>query len=519
MSHPSSIGAGIRHKVYDAATALVAGTISVFSPGRAAMYRHHRRMYRTYAAGELTGPNQNFRPRPRSADADIRRGLKNIIGRCRDQAQNNPYISGSIKRIVNNAVRRGIRPQFQFRDAGDRLDSRANRAWERLFMRWSRYADLTGHDSYWALQRLVLSHMWFDGEVLIHRAWDDSIPGVPPLRLELLERDHLATMVDGRLESGNIARGGIEYDEATGRPVAYHLYPYHPGDTMITMAMAPVRIPAADIIHVYDRQRISQTIGVPWIVAIVMEAYDLEDYRAYERIGAKLAAAFGLFVKTNYPELAGPGIGIRPGEDVSFEDLPDYIEPGRIQALPPGTDVTVASHNRPGNQYEPYVKESRRAQSVGAGISYESYANDYTDASYSSTRSGALEERLSYGGMQFFLDEKLNDRVCAWFVEAAWLAGLNPSPMPGYRFDPNPYLEAVTHQDPGWSWVDPLKDGRASQLRVQEVLSTRRREAAAQGYDWDELLDEAMDEERRLTPLLRLRRQNQDLEDSNATTA
>jgi len=497
-------------RVYDAATALVAGTISVFSPGRAAQYRLHRDIYRSYVAGEKSGANANFRPRPKSADADIRRGIKLIIGRCRDQAQNNPYISGSIRRICNNAIRRGIKPQFRFM-AGDRLDTNANRAWEKMFGRWARYADVTGHDSFWALQRLALAHMWFDGEFFVHRTWDTSINGVVPLRLELLERDHLDTSIHGELNNGNIAKNGIEIDPSTGKPVAYHLFPVHPGDTTPgAITQDSVRVPAEDIIHVFDRQRISQTTGVPWIVAIVMESYDLEDYRAYERIGAKLAAAFGLFVKSSYPELAGGGIGQQPGTQNSDDSLPDYIEPGRIQTLPPGTDITIASHNRPGTQYEPYVKESRRAQSVGAGISYESYANDYTDASYAAARSGALEERLSYSGMQFFINEKLNDRVAAWFVEASWLAGMNPSPLDNFRFDPYPYLEAVTHQDPGWTWVDPLKDGKASQLKIQEVLSTRRREAAAQGYDWDDLLDEAIDEERRLGPLIELRRKNEE---------
>jgi len=505
---------GFRTKVYDAVTALVSLPISIFSPGRSAMYRHYRQMYRTFIAGELTGPNQNFRPGSRSADAEIKRGLKTILGRCRDQAQNNPSIAGNIRRIANNVIRSGIRPQFQFRDSEDKLDTNINRAWEKLFMRWARYSDVAGHDSFWAQQRLALSHMWIDGEYFIHRVWDTSIPGVVPLRLELLERDHLNTSIDGELDNGNIARQGVEQDPVSGKPIAYHLFPNHPGDYQYgSLVQDSRRILAEDIIHVFERQRISQSLGVPWIVSIVMEAFDLEDYRSFERIGAKLAAAFGIFVKTNYPDLGGPGLGVQPGAEnsewpTSWKDMPDYIEPGRIQTLPYGTDIAIASHNRPGNQYEPYVKESRRTQSVGLGMSYEASANDYSDASYSSTRSGALEERLSYQGQQFFIDEKMNDKVAAWFIEAAWMAGLNPMPMPGFRFDPYPYLEAVQHQDPGWSWVDPYKDGQGSKLKIDNFLSTYRREAAAQGVDFDEMLVDAIDLEEKLTPLYEARAKN-----------
>jgi lambda family phage portal protein len=503
-------------KVFNAVTALGAGVLSPFSPRRAFLYRRQRGAYRTYVAGQTDGANQNFRPRPRSADADIKRGLKTIIGRCRDQAQNNPSIHGAIRRITNNAVRSGIRPQFQFRNAAGSLDSSGNRSWELLFARWARYADITAKKSLWKMQRLILSQMWADGEVLIHRVWDDSIPGIPPLRLELLERDHLNLLIDGVQANGNLARQGKEYDRR-GQCVAYHLFPHHPGDYQAgTATLRSDRIPASEIIDVYDQERISQTMGVSWLAAIVMEAYDLEDYRAYERIGAKLAAAFGIFVKSNYPDIGHPGIGLQqvPGQPTAAEwptdwaNMPDYIEPGRIQSIPFGTDVVIASHNRPGTQYEPYVKESRRTQSTGLGMSYEAFGNDYTDASYSSTRSGSLEERLSYQGMQFFLDEEVNQKIAAWFIEAAWLSGLNPTALANFSRNPYPHLEAVQSQNPGWTWVDPLKDGQASQLKISEAMSTRRREASAQGVDWDETLVELMEEETLLTELYALRAKN-----------
>lgn len=468
---------------------------------------------RDYVAGSAIGPNQNFRPRPRSADFDIRRAVATIVGRCRDQAKNNPSIAGAIRRIVNNAVRFGIRPQFQFKAADGRLDSQGNRAWETLFARWARYADATGKKSYWKMQRLGLAQMWPDGGFFLHRVFDDSIPGIPPLRLEMLERDHIDRTVDGPLSNGNTARGGREFDDM-GRLVAIHLFRHHPGDYQAgRSSLRSERIPASELIDVYDQEWISQTMPVPWLAAVVIEAYNLSEFRDYAMIAAKLETAFGMFIKSNYPDTGFPGIGLQqvPGQAAGSEwpttwaNMPDYIEPGRIQSIPYGTDIVFPGNQRPGPQYEPFVKESRRQQSVGFGMSYEAYANDYTDASYSSARSGSLEERLSYQGLQFFLDEEMNQKVAAWFVESAWIAGLNPTPMPGFRFDPYPYLEAVTPQNPGWTWVDPRADGQASELKIKNALSTHRREAAAQGIDWDESLAELIDEERSLLELDRVR--------------
>lgn len=507
--------ATFRIKTYDAFTALVGGTISLVSPGRAARYRYGRESYRTYVAGQADGANQNFKPRNKSADSEIKRAHKLVLARARDQAQNNSYISGAINKICNNVVRNGIRPQFNIKKKSI-IDTATNKALEKLWARWAKYADISGDDSFASLQRLILRHLWVDGEILIHRVFDDSLKGIVPLRLEIIECDHLDTRVDGIMTNGNLARRGIEYDKLTGAKVAFHILDQHPGDISYTGRQgASRRISADDMIHVFDRERASQTRGISWFVAIIMESYDLSEYKATERIGARLAAAFGVFVKSNYPDMGGTmgGLGLTPGETSAapgWGDLPKYMESGRIQGLPQGTDITVASHNRPGTQYEPFVRESVRGQSTGTGMSYESYSNDYTAASYSSARSASLEERLSYGHQQTFLNEKVNAKVLSWFMDAAFVAGLTP-PLPGYGFDPLPYKEAHSWQTPGWAWVDPLKDSSAADKGIANVTTTRTKTASQKGDDWEEILDEAIREEEALRPLYEKRLANQKL--------
>ena len=474
---------------------------------------------RGYQAGDATGANRNFRPRRSTGDADIKRGMRLVIDRCRDQAINNPSIRGAIRRIVNNAVRDGIAPRFRFRDRAGNLDSAANRAWEALFNRWAIYAGLNRRQSLWTLQRLALSTMWSDGEFYVHRTYDDRIPGIPPLRLEFIERDMLATHIDGDLPSGNLARCGKELDRRTGEFVAYHFLTQHPGDyNAAGYRHETRRVPASEIIDVHEADRISQTMGISWLASLVMESFDLQEYRDYERIGAKLAAAFGVFVRNNNPT-ANPlgGIGVVPGQTghdwpgswgSCVNPLPDYIEPGRIQALPLNTDIVIASHNRPGGAYAPYVTESRRTQSTGLGISYEAFANDYTGASYSSARSGALEERLTYQGLQFFLSEAVLDPIVRWFIESAWAAGLNPSPMPGFADNPWPWLESFVQSNPGWQWVDPNNDASASKLKIDNALSSRHRETMQAGVDFDAIVDELILEEEKLARLYELRAAN-----------
>ncbi len=484
-----------RQKIFDGWTNTIGGAIGLFSPKRALNYRSDRMRYRAYAAATKTGPNGYWRPKSRSGDAELQKGYQIILGRCRELAQNNPFIKGAIRKIINNTIRNGIHPQMNLKDANGNIDQDRNEAIEQEWKRWQRreIADVSGHDSIAGIQKIALRHVWIDGEFLLHRVINPNPRrGELPLQIELLECDHLDNLKDGILSNGNIVKRGIEMDAATGRPLFYHISKDHPGDYYYRPRHDTLKIPASDIIHVYDRERASMTRGVSWMVSVAMEAYDFADYQSYERIGAKLAAAFGVFVKSQFPEVFGGNgnpLGGRPvnqsGYGSDINELPDFIEPGRIQKLPYGTDITIASHKRPGDSYEPYVRTSLRGQSVGVGLSYEAFSNDYSEASYSSARSATLEERLSYKGMQFFLNEQMNGPLMAWFLEALYFA----NKLPGYKKRAFYFNSAAGWQEPGWGWVDPIKDANAAGKEISLYLNNRHNLSAQRGIDWEANMD------------------------------
>lgn len=501
----------IYESLYNGLTRMVAGGLALLSPALGLSYLIGRETYRSYTAGSMRGPNKRWMPRNRSGDAEIRQDHKLIMSRCRDLARNNPYIKGILIKICNNVVRTGIRPQARVRKKDGSLDVELNKALEAWWRKWSRkkHVDVAGHDSLASIQKLVLRHIWTDGEVLVHRVWDRSLlkKGVVPFRLEVLECDMLADFIDGDLGNGITARRGIGFNKK-GRPVKYFILPAHPGDYQSLSSRSNViEIDASDISHVYEKERASQTRGVSWFAAIIMEAFDLSDYQSFERIGAKLAAAFGIFVKTQYPELLGGGISPLAGTGQDpVSKLPDYIEPGRIQSLPVGTEIQIASHNRPGQTYEPYVKSSLKGLSAGVTTSYSSFSNDYSDSSYSADRAAKLEERLSYGGQQGFLNEKLNEDLWQWFCEGVFLSGL--APLADFATEPERYTEAAEFQVPGWTWVDPLKDSKAAETDLNNSITTRKKLLAARGDDFDETIEQLVYEEEQLLNLNKLKAEN-----------
>lgn len=301
-------------KFYNATSSLIGAAIATVSPERAARYRQGRMLYRAYAAGSSRDADHAFGPRLGSADAAVKKAWPLVTARCRDQVENNPLISGAVERISQNVVRGGIIPKFRFKKAGGAAATKTNALWAESFRRWMRYCELTGHEDWASVQRLILRHMWSDGGCLVHRVYDDSLPGINPLRLELLKLDQLDSLVDGPMKNGTIARKGIEYHAVTGRPVAYHLYASHPGDYLSWSRRETRRIPAGDIIHVWDRKRISQYSGISWLVAVVMEAYRMEDFRHITQDAARLQTIFGAFLKSSFPALQlGAGL-YRPAE-------------------------------------------------------------------------------------------------------------------------------------------------------------------------------------------------------------
>lgn len=268
---------------------------------------------------------------------------------------------------------------------------------------------IEGHFKDWAeadevqfydLQKLFVRHMWIEGEFFLHRFFDHDLlkRGLCPLGLEILETDFLDSSINAVSENGNTIKGGIEYNRL-GRPVAYHLFKEHPGESIWGTSFGDThRIPATEVKHVFHKRRASQGRGVSWLASIIMEMRDFSEYQTNERIASRLAAAFGIFIESPYPEhqIRHPFDGIEEDNVPSISDIPKYLEPGRIDVLPTGMKISSAQFNRPGQTYEPFTKTSLKSASTGTPLSYENFSNDYEGATYSSARQAVLEEMLGY---------------------------------------------------------------------------------------------------------------------------
>jgi lambda family phage portal protein len=301
----------------------------------------------------------------------------------RDLVRNNGLAKRAVNVIVTNTIGWGIAPKPV---GPHRQEAR------RLWNDWaaSTACDYDGLLPLAGVQAMALRTVVNSGAALVAMTVDsEAEEGTIPLRLRVLEPDYLDTSKDGALPNG---RGrisqGIEID-ARGRRVAYHLYQEHPGATNRLVSDSR-RVPADEVLHIYDPDRPGALQGVPWAAAAMPKLNDLEEYEDAALMQKKIAAMFAAFVEDI--DGLGAGVGELPGgEEADSEDaeLLETFEPGQIQYLPSGKKITFATPPQHAD-HDQFTKGAARRIAAAYDITYEDLTGDYSQVNYSSARMARL---------------------------------------------------------------------------------------------------------------------------------
>jgi lambda family phage portal protein len=470
---------GIGRTIYNTWTGLRAGLMAMRSPRAAIAYVADRERYLSYKAASKTGANRAWRGDRKSADATIALEWKEVVYRARDLVKNSPYVSGALEKICDNVVYTGIRPQFTITKDSGEVDRVAARKLERIYKRWAKAVRMVEK------MELGLRHLWSDGEYLINFYVDIKLldKGLPPLNFELLEADHLDSSVHGSLAGGNVARRGIEYTPG-GEVVAYHVFPQHPGDTGSYRAMADSRrIDAKYVEHVFARKRISQSRGISWLASIIMHMRNFDEYQDSEQTAMRLLSAFGFFIETPFSDLETPlgGVGLNPETPASADAQikpGDFIEAGQVVSMPLGSKVNAAGFDRPGSNYEAWVKSQLRGASTGMGTSYETFTGDLTETTYSGGRAGERAQQRGFRRQQAILNREHNDPIVERWLGMVELGGFMA--LAGVDVE-------TDWLNPGWPWVDPRNDAQAAKIEYEMGLTTLTKLCADRGLDFEEI--------------------------------
>jgi len=450
-----------------------------------------RHASRFMEAAKVDDLNAGWNPVNYSADAVLRQELPRVRARSRYLAVNSPHFRRFLKLCEENVVGvDGIILRMRVTDAITRdgqiiMDKVGNRLIEEAWWKWNKrqYASYNHRDTFLAIQRLCITGVARDGEIFIRKIRGDS---KNPFRfsLQLIEPDHVDVAYNQELGGGAYIRMGIEYD-ARDRVTAYHVYDRHPGDRIANaMQMTNrVRVPTSDMVHLFVRERPTQSRGIPWGVTSMARSKMLDGYTQAELVAARAAAGkMGFVVNPDGQSYTGDGEGVdENGNRVTISDF----DPGTLEQLPEGWDFKAFDPQHPSTAFEPFVKMCLRDIFTGMGISYNKAANDYEGVNYSSLRESNLAERDFWKTIQCWFFEGLHEEIYRDWLEMALTTRQIPLPIAKIE-----KYDAATWRGRGWKWVDPLKEATAAEKNYSLGTTSLTRICDDNGDDFEQILQE-----------------------------
>jgi lambda family phage portal protein len=428
-----------------------------------------------------------------SADASAFNSMDKLRARARQLYMSNPYASRYINLVVTQTLGMdGIKFEAQTKQANGELDIVDN---QRLELAWKDFSkagncSITGRSSMLDIQRLALSTMARDGEVLIRV--HQKVEAKYGICLEVMEGDYLLTQYNQELSDGARIRMGIEQDKY-GKPIAYHLATQSPADASINGGMGSftqgsvetVRVPAEEIIHLYMQERPEQSRGITWLAQSMRAMHMTEAYREAELVNARVSASKMAF----YTSTDGDGY---TGDDIDDDgNLIFEAEAGMIEQLPKGVGLETLDWGSPNNGIGDFIKSSLRGVSAGLNVSYNGLSNDLEGVNFSSIRAGVQDERENWKFIQSFLSEHLMTPLYDVWLDSAIL--VDAVPFPPRKIEK---FRDIVWRPRGFGYVDPAKDNQAFGKAVQLGIMSRTEIASSQGKDFKDVLAQLADEEK-----------------------
>lgn len=421
-----------------------------------------------------------------------------LLRRARDLVENNPAAKSGVESYVANVIGCGITPKPTFPDQGRR--QKWVDAWNWWTGEYENECDLTGQQHFYELQALWLTEIIVGGGCLVRYVTldpDQYRHHRVKLALELIPEERFADEKDdlvawqNRRKAGNPIQRGVEFDQATGRTLAYWIRPAHPSDA--AMAWEPTRLDARDCRYSFFKTRSGQRRGLSMLKSVVMWLWKLGYYVDNELMASAIKSCFAAGVNTGDEDVDFRGLG----DDSDGEGTPivadmngnplEKLEPGIIFRMR-GKDakITGVGPNTPTSEQEAWILLIERTIAIGMGLSYEEMFRDYSRGTFSSLRAGANRDRKQFRPMQRFSVTNLCRPTDLRFTKAASLAGIDGFPRPSQlQSDFDEWMKRNWRTE-GWLSVNPWDDARAAVLEIDNGLGTRESYVSAKGGDWEE---------------------------------
>ena len=445
----------------------------------------------------------------KSAHEDISENVELLRTRSRDLYSGGaPLGKGAIDRIVLNALGSGLRlnvridPRLLNMSEQQAIDWAAKTEAEFDYWASSKLADAGGEMTFYELQQLALKSILIDGEcfaIMKHSTLQHK--NAPyTLRIQLIEPERIQTPLT---RQDYIWDEGVALNQV-GNVVGYNIKNRNPNSELTGQPrLEDMHILASrDILHIFQRERIGQHRGVPFLAPVIEQLKQLSRYTDAELMSAVVSGMYSIFFEHTPREDGTYGeeeyaVDANFGE--SLEGITADMMMGAIMDLPEGVKATSLSPGRPNQNFGQFI-ESLAHQIGGAlGIPQELLYLHFT-ASYSASRGALLEAWKLFKYWRSWFAESFCRPVYEAFLNEAVSLGRIDAPL-YHKDDFHAKLYSWSEWvGPSQGQLDPTKEVQAAVLKIANNLSTYQRETGElTGEDWD-LVMSALTRERMKIP-------------------
>lgn len=448
------------------------------------------------------------------------------LDRAQDLARNDPIAVAGINRLVDLLVGPGLnlsaRPDARAlgldRKTARAIGQRMEAEW-RVF--WSdplKRADYRRRMSGSGLFRLGARTMIRSGEAAAVLRWRSPSAWRYRTAVQPVDPDRLRNP-QGVPDSLTM-RGGVEHD-AEGTPVAYHVTDAHPADWFAgTKTTTWTRIPRETrwgrpiFVHAYEPDREDQTRAVSPFASLVSRLRMITRHADTEIAAAAVNALFAAFVTSSLSAedvaasmspVAATHESRASARAKFYSQKHPTLNGVRVPVLPIGDEIKINSAPRQTTAFPAFQAAFLQSIAAALGLSYEQLSMDWSKTTYSSARA-ALNEvwRGITRLLSVFIDQYVTPIYFAFLEEAIDRGYVEvPGGLAAFHAMPGAWM-AARWIGPGRGYVDPETEADAAIKRMGALISTLADEAADQGRDIEETLDqieaeEEMLQDRRLT--------------------
>ena len=426
----------------------------------------------------------NWRPTPQGPNAVAQISGPEMVRRSRDLVRNTAHGRRAVGLVATHVVGIGIKPRFLCRN------EKVRKALAELFEAWVTVADAGEVLDFYGLQALAVREMAEGGEAFARMRVRRLSDGLPvPLQLQLLPTEQVP-LAFSQPNGANWVTQGIERD-GLDRRVAYWCYQQHPSDWAggkVPSQVLPQPVPAEDVCHLFNQVRIGQLRGLPWLAAAIATLKQAADYVDAELLRKQLAAAIVAFVKKTMADDTSPAdmaaaFGVL--QDQLGGDLPTVsMEPGTVQYLNPGEEITFAQPPDVGANYEAFLNHSHRGVAMAVDVLYEEMTGNWKDTNDRTFRAQFNTFRRQVQQWQYGLAVA---QFCApvgrRFIELAVASGAIKVPKSVTATD----LQRIAWLPQRHEYIQPVQDVQATGLELAYGLTSRTSAVAERGDDVEDI--------------------------------